>query len=50
MSGIFWIQGTVGGLPGGQEAADEKKLKMLFKIAFSYFRFFWGGMGEGAKT
>ncbi len=32
---LFWIQGTVGTLLGGQEAADEQNMNI-----FSNFRFF----------
>ena len=37
--GFFWgIQGTVGGLPGGREAADEQNTNMLDDVLF-YFIF-----------
>ena len=35
---FFWAQETVGGLLGGQEAADEQKMKLVLKtVCFLMF-------------
>ena len=42
------VQGTVGGFPGGQEAADEQNMiTKKTKIDFRFEFFFWGDQKAG---